>query len=192
MRWIKLDFTCICFLNLHHPFIPAESIIWIFFIFWPGKIHVNPTGIVSSLSPPRCRLSSVRHHHTTALCHASFAFRQDELAASTSTYDSALSRRLPSWVKTEALNQHHRRRLSSPDHQTPTLHCYKNIISTLVTPSTTQSRLHFTSSLARAPRHRSSTHCHHSLSPLSHAHHPSVQQHSRWWTSRLFFTSRIA
>jgi hypothetical protein len=40
---------------------------------------------------------------------------------------------------------------------TPTLHYYKNVISTLTTISITQPRLHFVSSLARAPCHRSST-----------------------------------
>jgi hypothetical protein len=63
------------------------------------------------------------------------------------------------------------------DRITPTLHCYKKTILILVTLSITQLRLHFTSSLAKAPCHRSSTYCRLSLSPLSHAHRPSTQRH---------------
>jgi hypothetical protein len=55
----------------------------------------------------------------------------------------------------------------------------------------TQSRLHFASSLARAPHHRCSTHRRLFLSPLSHAYHPSAQWHPRWWPSRPSFASRI-
>jgi hypothetical protein len=43
-----------------------------FFIFWPSKIYVSPTGVVSSLSLPRCRLSSGRRCHAAAPSHASF------------------------------------------------------------------------------------------------------------------------
>jgi hypothetical protein len=39
-------------LNLHRLFVAAESITLIFFIFWPNKIHVRPTGIVSFVFPP--------------------------------------------------------------------------------------------------------------------------------------------
>jgi hypothetical protein len=59
----------------------------------------------------------------------------------------------------------------------PTLHCYKNAISTLDTLSITQSCLHFASSLARAPHHWSSTRRCRSLLPSSHANHPSTQRH---------------
>jgi hypothetical protein len=59
MRWTKLDLTCTHFkknnqfiiaLNIHRPFVAAESTTWIFFIFQPSKICVSP-GVVSSLSP---------------------------------------------------------------------------------------------------------------------------------------------
>jgi hypothetical protein len=108
-----------------------------FFIFWPSEIHVSPTGVVSSISPPRCSLSSSRRRHAAALYHASLLLSEDELAASTSSSCNALSRRLPSPAKTEALNSHHRRRLPSPDRLTPTLRCYKKIFSTLTTLSLT-------------------------------------------------------
>jgi hypothetical protein len=98
----------------------------------------------------------------------------------------------PSQAKTEALNPHHRGRLPSPNRLTPILHCYKKIISTLTTLRTTQPRLYFASSIARAPWHRSSTRHRRSLSPLSHSHHPSAQWLSRWWTSRPTFTSQTA
>jgi hypothetical protein len=147
---------------------------WIFFIFWPCKIRVSPSGVVSSLSPPRCRLSFSRCCHAAAPCHASFSLSQDELSATASSSGNALSHRLPSRVKTEALNLHHCHRLPSPDRPIPTLHCYKKIISTLTTLPTTQPRLYFASSQAIAPRHRNSTrHCC-SLSPMSYVHCPSV------------------
>jgi hypothetical protein len=92
--------------------------------------------------------------------------------------------------KMEALNPHHRRTLPFPDRPTLTLYCYKKTISTLVTLSTTQQCLHFVSSLARAPHHRSSTHHRHFLSSLSRAHHPSAQWHPQWRSSRPYFASR--
>jgi hypothetical protein len=131
-----------------------QNQVWQFSsIFWPSKIHVSPTGIASSLSPPRCRLFSGRHHHATVLCHAFFPLNQDELAASVSSSGNGSSCRLLSRVKTEALNPYHHSRPPSSDRPTPTLCCYKKIISTLVTLPTTQSCLYFASSLARAPRH---------------------------------------
>jgi hypothetical protein len=132
---------------------------------------------VSSLSPPRCRLSSGRRHYATALCHPSFPLNQDELAASASSFGIALSPHLPSQAKTEVLNLHHRHRLPFSDRLTPTLHCYRKIIPTLTTLPTTQTHLNFASSLARAPRHWSSTRRCRSLSPWSHAHYLSAQRH---------------
>jgi hypothetical protein len=129
----------------------------IFLHFRPSKIHVSPTSVVSSLCLPWCRISSGRRHHTIASCHAFFPWSQDELAASTSFSSNALFRRLPSWAKTESLNPHHCHRPPPSDRLTPILHYYKNVISTLTTISITQPRLHFDSSLARAPCHRSST-----------------------------------
>jgi hypothetical protein len=102
-------------------------------------------------SPPWCRLSSGRHRHTVTPCHAYFPLIQDELAASTSFSNSASSHHLPSIAKTEVLNLHHRRQPPYSDRLTRTLHCYKNVMSILVTLHTTQSRLHFASSLAGAP-----------------------------------------
>jgi hypothetical protein len=149
--------------------------LWIFFIFWFSKIHVSPTGIVSSLSPPRYRLSSGQRRHVVVPYHAFFPLSQDELAASASSSSNVLSCRLFSRAKTEALNPHHHRRLPSMDRSTLTLHYYKKIISILVTLPTTQQCLHFASSLARAQCHQSSTCHHHSLSPPSYVHYPSTQ-----------------
>jgi hypothetical protein len=190
MRWTKLDLICICFqrklivtLNLHCSFVAIESTAWIFFIFWLNKICVSPTSVVSSLSPPQCRLSSGWRRHAAVSCHAFFSWSQDNLTASASSSGNASSHRLPSWVEIEALNPHHCHRPPSLDRLTPTLYCYKKFISTLVTLPTTQLRLHFVSSLARAPHHRSSTSYRHSLTPLSHTHRPSAYWHPRWWTS---------
>jgi hypothetical protein len=141
-----------------------------FIYFWPSNIRVSPIDIVSSLSPPRCHLSSDRRHHVIAPCHASFPLSQDELAASTPSSDNALSRCLPSRAKIEALNSHHRRMLPSQDCPTPTLHCYKTIVSILATLPTTQPHLHFTFSLARAPRHRCSTRQRSFASRISYRH----------------------
>jgi hypothetical protein len=139
--------------------------------FGPVRIRASPTGVASSLSPPRYRLSSSRCCHTAVSCHISFPLSQDELAT------SASSRRLSSRAETGALNSHHRRRPPSPDHPTHTLHYYKNVISILTTLPTTQSHLYFASSQAGASRHRSSTcHCRF-FSPSSHAHRPSAQRY---------------
>jgi hypothetical protein len=128
---------------------------------------VSPTNVASSLSPPRCRLSSGRHYHATTLYYTSFPWSQDVLAISASSFSNASSCCLPSRAKTEVLNPYHR--------SLATLHCYKKVISTLVILPTTQLHLHFASSLARAPRYRSFTHRHRSLSPSSHAYRPSAQ-----------------
>jgi hypothetical protein len=82
--------------------------------------------------------------------------------------------------------------LPSSDRPTPTFHCYKKIISILITLPTTQPRLHFVSSLARAPRHQSFTRRHHYLSLPSHTHHSSTQRHPQWWTSQPSFAFRRA
>jgi hypothetical protein len=55
------------------------------------------------------------------------------LVASTLSYGNASSGRLPSRAKTGELNLHHRRNPSSVDRPTPTLNCYKKIISNLST-----------------------------------------------------------
>jgi hypothetical protein len=170
-------------------FVTVESTVLIFIIFRSSKIRVSPTDVVSSFFPPWCRLSSDRRHYAAASCHASFKWSQNELAASTSSSDNDSSCRLTSRAKTKALNLHYRCRPPSPDCATLTLRCYKKIISTLVTLPTTESCLHFGSSLGRTPCYRSYTHHHCSLSLTSHIHHPSAQRHPRWQTSRLAFTS---
>jgi hypothetical protein len=131
-------------LNLHHLFVPTESIICIFFIFRPSK---TPR-VVPSLSPLRCRLSSGRRRHVAASCHACFPLSQDELAVSSSSSVNGSSYHLLSQVKTEALNPHRRRRAPSSYSPTLTIHGYKNIISILLTLSITQSHLYCASSLA--------------------------------------------
>jgi hypothetical protein len=183
MRWTKLDLTCIYFFKkiLTHHWFKSSSSIWInwidcvdFLHFLLSKICVRPTAVASSLSPLQCRLSSSRCRHIAAPCYSSFTLNQDELAASTSSYDKASSCRFPSRADTEALNPHHHSRPSFLDRPTLTLHCYKKIILTVTTLPVTQSCLHFAFSLARALSHQSSTCYHSSLSLLSHAHLPST------------------
>jgi hypothetical protein len=173
MRWIKLDLTYVYFfkyvivgLNPHRLFVETESIVWIFFIFWPSNIYVSAIDIVSSLFPPRCHLSSGWRHHAATSCHASFPWSQEELTASASSFGNALSRHLPSRAKIETLNPHHRRRPPSPNSLTPTIHCYKKVILTESNMPTTQLHLYFISSLASALHHWSSIHHHRSLSLL--------------------------
>jgi hypothetical protein len=107
-----------------------------------------------------------------------------------SSSGNASFRCLPSLAETKTLNLHHRCRPASSNRLTPTLHWYKKVIPTLATPLTTQSCLYFASSLTRAPCHRSSSPYHRSLSLPAHAHRPSTQWHTWWWTSRPSFTSR--
>jgi hypothetical protein len=129
IRWTKLDLTYICFLKkikLTHCYFKSSPSIYsnwidsVFFIFWASKIYVSTIGVVSSLFLPRYRLSSSWRRHATAPCHTSFPWSQDELAASISSFNNSLSCRLLSWVETEALNLHHRRRPSSLNSPTPT------------------------------------------------------------------------
>jgi hypothetical protein len=69
----------------------------------------------------------------TTPCHASFPLNQDELVAFASSSSNPSSHRIASRAKTEVLNLHHHSRSPSPNHLTPTLHCYKKIISTVAT-----------------------------------------------------------
>jgi hypothetical protein len=127
-----------------------------------------------SLPSTACH-SSHRHLHAVVLCHTSFPLSQDEPAAFASSSDNASSCRLLSRAETKALNPYHRRWPPSSDCPIPTLYRYKKVISTLVTLPTTQPYLNFSSSLSRAPCHRSSTCRRRSLSPSSHTYRPSVQ-----------------
>jgi hypothetical protein len=177
MRWTKLYLICIYFkkyILTHHCFNFSSS-IWnswidrvIFFSFFgsvrfaSAQLGSSPPFLLPSVVSPPVDIVTPSHRFT-----------------------------LPSHrTETEALNPHDHSRPPSPNRPTHILHCYKKIISILVTFPTTQSRLHFASSLARAPRYRSSTrHCCF-LSPLSHVYRPSTQWHSRGWTSRLSYTFR--
>jgi hypothetical protein len=98
-----------------------------------------PFYLPGSASPPTD--VAIPQRHVTLPSHG-------EVAVSASSFGNALIHRLPSRAETEALNPHHRRRSPSPYRPIPTLHCYKKIISTLVTLLITQPRLHFVSSLA--------------------------------------------
>jgi hypothetical protein len=148
-----------------------------FLHFFPSKIRISPT-----LSPP-CLLPGAASpmadvvmppHRVTLPSHGAKTISSPPLHLPTTL------RPVVSYLEpTKTLNPHHRRQPPSLDNPTPTLHCYKKVISTLVTLPATQSRLHFPSSLARAPRYRSFTHFRRSLSPLSHGYRPSAQRHPR-------------
>jgi hypothetical protein len=146
-----------------------------FLYFWPSKIRISPTDVIFSVSPLRCHLYSDRRRHATASYHTLFPRSQNELAVSASSSHNASSNLLPSRAKNKALNPHHHCRPPSPDHMTPTVHCFKKVISILITISTIQLCLYVISSLARASRHRSSTHRRCSLLMLSQAYRPSIQ-----------------
>jgi hypothetical protein len=142
------------------PYIFSSWIDHVDFLhFWSSKIYVSPTDVVFSLSPPQWRLSSGRRYHAAMPCHPSSS-------------GNTPPRRLSSKAEIEALNPHHHHRPPSQNRLTHTLHCCKNVISTLVTLPTTQPCFYFTSSLARAPHHSSSTRRRRSFSLASHAHHP--------------------
>jgi hypothetical protein len=67
-----------------------------FLYFWPNKICVSLTNVVSSFFPPKCSISSGRRCHTAMLCHAYFPWKQDEFTASASSFGNTSSRRLSS------------------------------------------------------------------------------------------------
>jgi hypothetical protein len=105
IRWDEQNYTSLAYvflkinwliaaLNLHRSFIPAESTAWIFFIFQPSKICVSLTDVISSIFPPRCRLSSDRYRHAAVPCHDFFPLSSDELTVSVSSSDNALSHRI--------------------------------------------------------------------------------------------------
>jgi hypothetical protein len=152
--------------------------MWIFFIFWTSKIRVSLTDIVSSLSLPAATspLADVTTspHYITLSSHRAKTSLLHPLHLPTMLHLIVS----PSRAETEPLKLHYHHWPPSSDNPTPTIHCYKKIILILVTLPTTQVRLHFASSLARAPRHWSFTRRHRSLSLPSHVHRPSAQRHS--------------
>jgi hypothetical protein len=111
-----------------------------------GPVRFTSTQLAPSLCFPLPGAASPPTDITTLLHH---------VTASASSSSNAWSHRLPSQTETEVLNPHHRYRSCSPDSPTLTLHCYKKVISILAILNTTQPHLHFASSLARAPHHRS-------------------------------------
>jgi hypothetical protein len=58
-----LTVQCIVALNLHRSCLATKSTMWASFISWPSLVCVNPTGIVSFLSPPQWHLSTDRCFH---------------------------------------------------------------------------------------------------------------------------------
>jgi hypothetical protein len=163
--------------------------VWIFFIFRSSNIRDSPTCVISFVSPPQCRL-----RWPTSPCHRVVQHFLPMEPRQACCLRFILRQR---FILPPPLSSRNRSIEFAPlslatlsDCLTPTLHCYKKVISTFVTLTITQPCLNFASSLARAPRHWSSTHRRHSLSPSSYTHFPSAQWHPRWWTSRPFFASR--
>jgi hypothetical protein len=162
-------------LNFHHLFVTAESIAW--FFFWPSKICVSSTGIISSLFALWCHLSSGRRRHAVAPCHASFPWSQDDIITSISTSGNTSSRRSTlepkpkDWICIIAAG-HPLWTTRLPPSTT-----IKGHLNLDHSPHHSQLRLYFAFSLARAPHHRSFTRRRHSLSLTSHVHRPAVQQH---------------
>jgi hypothetical protein len=135
--------------NLTHRYFKFSSSIctswinlWIFFLFF-GPVRFTSVQLTSShlflLPGAATSLTDVvtlSLHVTLFFIELRWARCPHFIAVLTSSSDNTLSRRLLAQVKTEVLNSHHHRRLSSPDRLTPTLHCYKNIILILITLST--------------------------------------------------------
>jgi hypothetical protein len=69
MFFKKIKLTHYCFKSL---FVTAESTTWVLFIFWPSKIRVNPTGVVSSF--PLLGAASPLTDLATALRHIALPF----------------------------------------------------------------------------------------------------------------------
>jgi hypothetical protein len=164
--------------------------MWIFFIFWSSKIHISPTDVISSLSPPDT--TSPPADVATLLCRITLSFHWAKTSSLHPLHFSVMLYHVVSPLESKPMHWIH---TTTTGHTPQTAWlllstAIKNIISILATLPTAQPRLHFASFLARSPRHRSSTRHHHSLSSLSHSHRPSIQQHPRWWTSRLTFTPK--
>jgi hypothetical protein len=142
MRWTKLDLICICFFLkkiIYHCFKSSpsickpESTVRIFFIFWPNKIRVCPTGVVSSLFPSsvlpflwptllhHCVMSHflpIEPRWAHCLC---FIFQQRFIPLPP----------LSSWNR--SIESAPPPQATLPNRLTFSLHCYKKIISTLAT-----------------------------------------------------------
>jgi hypothetical protein len=142
--------------------------VWFVFSFFRPARFVS-VQLASSLLFLLTDAASPPADVATPTCHVTyFPWSQDKFATSASSSGNASFHRFPSWAKIEALNLHRRHRPPTLGRSTLILHCYKNVISTLVTLPTTQSRLPFASSIARSQRHRSSIRRYRFLSPPSH------------------------
>jgi hypothetical protein len=78
--------------------------VWIFFIFRPSKICVNPTDIISFISPPDA--ASPLSDYATS-CHASFSWSQDKLNGSASSRRRPLGLKPKNWIRTTATGHPH-------------------------------------------------------------------------------------
>jgi hypothetical protein len=144
--------------------------MWIFFIFWPSKICASPT-----VSPPPFPLpgaTSPPFDVVTLPCRVTLSSHGANMSSQAPLYLLLIFCPAASPFELKSKHWIHTTTVGHPPRTA--LHCYKNIISTFAILSTSQSCLHFISSLARAPCHQSFTHRHHSLSPPFHAHRPSA------------------
>jgi hypothetical protein len=139
MRWIQLEFTCIFFRKnklihcwfKYSPSICSSRIDHVNFTqFWPSKICVSPTDVISSLFIPQCHLSFGWCCHAIVLCHTFFHKAKTSLLPPLHHLAT---------LHLKALNLHHYHRPPSLDHLTHILYYYKNIISILITFLTTLS-----------------------------------------------------
>jgi hypothetical protein len=112
------------------------------------------TSVQLTSSPP-FPLVGAASPSATLLRHVTFHFHGVKTISLSPLQLSATLHSVAAWVEIEALNSHRRRKPPSLDNLTLSLHCYKKVISTLVSLPTTQLYLYFASFLARAPRHRS-------------------------------------
>jgi hypothetical protein len=172
VRWTKLDLTYICFkkIKLTHRTFKFSPSIYSRWIDRVNFLHFSTqqgfTSAQLALSPPFPLLgtASPPSDIATLLCRVTFPSHWAKmrslpplhLLAMLRPIGSLLEPKLKHWICTPTAS-HPLQTTWLP------LHCYKKVISTLPTLPTTQS----------TSRHRS-------LSPPSHAHHPSAQRHPQW------------
>jgi hypothetical protein len=146
MRWTKLDLTCIFFkIKLSHHSFKSSLLIC--------SSWIDQVNFLHSLFRPRCCLFSDRHCHATASC-----LRFLPIKPTSAWYHLFIFRQ--HFISLPPLSSRNRsiESASSPPATLPgppdsQLQCYKKVTLSLSTLPTTQSRLHFTSFLARALRH---------------------------------------
>jgi hypothetical protein len=148
--------------------------VWLFFIFRSSKIHVSPTDVVSSRSLPG--VASPLINVAMPPHRATLPFHGVKMSSLPPLYLSAILHPVTSHLEPKPKHYIHTITANHPPWTTrlpSSTYIKMSSQSWPLSPPLNRISI-FSSSLARASCHQSSTRCLRSLSPSFHIHHPSA------------------